>query len=134
MAADDDTTVYERSIADLRTAYKAIDLVFFGGACGLDGVRIRWRRYVKRKDEFLWGQYFPDTKHIEINDRLREHDVPDYVLLHIIHHECLHHVISFDHDTKFNEAESRYPWHWKAEKWEDEFMLAMGKPVTLKLC
>ncbi len=130
----DDTTIYERTISDLRRYLSSIDLIFFGGQLAQDGVRIRWKKLRPAKDQFTFGQYRWDKRVIEINERLKEHDIPDYVVLHIIHHECLHHVISYDHDVAFHEAESRFPWHWKAEKWEDGFVLLMGKPVTLKLC
>ena len=130
----DDTTIYERTANDLRRYFQAIDLVFFGGQLGQDGVRIRWKKFRPRQNEFLFAQYHSDQQLIEVNVRLKEHDVPDYVLLHTIHHECLHHVISIDHDTAFNEAELRFPWHWQSEKWSDNFVLMMGKPVTLKLC
>jgi len=118
----------ERTLRDLRAVFKAVDLVFFGGQCAEDGVTIVWRSFKSKPGEFLFGQYDPELKRVEINRRMAEPDWPGYVLMSVVHHELAHHVVALDHGTEFKHAEALNPWYWKSERWCDEFTQRLSDP------
>lgn len=120
---------HERTQADLERALAATDWVFWGGLCVSQGVTIQWKKYRRLKNHFLYGTYDPATKIVELNVRLSEPDVPEFVLLGVIHHELCHHVVGPEHNSDFMEMEQKNPNYWKFSRWCESYMGSSGSWV-----
>lgn len=101
----------------LDDAIAAFDLLYFEGALGLIPVRARWHRF-SAKVCFTYGDYLEGR--IRVNSVLSSYEIPDYVVLATVYHECLHAIIGMEHDLAFDFAESRYVHYTKAMLWEAE--------------
>jgi hypothetical protein len=107
-----------RDLAWLRRGMSSLDMVFFEGHLEEIPVVIRWARWrpVKTVESFYYATYLDSE--IEVNRVLAWSWVPDYFVMSVIYHECLHHVVGMDHDLAFKYAEQKFPHHTDALLWE----------------
>lgn len=113
-----------RTTEDLQDYLHAVDLCYLGGA--VEGVSIGWSRWRKGGWAGRLGYYNPDKKAIRLCKRLAWDWVPDFYVLHVVHHEALHHVIGRGprglkdrwHTEEFRAAEAKFHWLGKALIWE----------------
>lgn len=105
-----------RTSADLREYLDAIDVCYFGGALDDLSVSIKWMRTQEQVTRV--GQYLPGARKIEIARVLACPEVPMAYVLHVIHHEACHAIVSLEHDAAFHAAASRFALTHEAWEWE----------------
>ncbi len=130
----------------LDDAIAAFDLLYFEGALALIPTRAKWHRF-SAKNGFTYGDYLEGR--IRINSVLASEEIPSYVVLATVFHECLHAVVGMEHDLAFELAEARYVHYTKAMLWEAEHYdrliarvgtsstgvaLRRGRPPKPRLC
>ena len=107
-----------RDSGDLREYLDAVDLCYFGGALEAAGVEIRWMR-ARGGDPTRVGQYWAETKTIEIARHLAHETIPLFYVLHVIHHEACHALFGPEHDApEFRLHERQFVHTYEVADWE----------------
>lgn len=111
-----------RSSSDLREMLEALDLCYFAGQLEELGVDVRWMPARIRPGARV-GQYWHDTKKIEVARPLASLEVPDFYVQGVIHHEAVHAILGPSHDKHsqiFRIMEGRFLYLAQVAEWERE--------------
>lgn len=113
-----------RTLADLRTMRDDLADRYFGGQG--KGLRINWGR-APALSRHEWACYWYTERRIQLQDRCRSLDVPEFFVEFLVYHEMLHHFVwcvregrrLVTHTAIFTRLEREYEFYPEAKKYLD---------------
>lgn len=99
-------------------SFLALDRVYFDDRLADRGILVKWKKWTHKKI-FLYGVCHTENQPpvIHINRVLAHPDVPSYVTMSTLYHECLHALLGPKHDLAFHLSERRFVHQFESDAW-----------------